>query len=539
MQASMPSMPVQSERRRKLRKKPLRLIYVELAFGNGGMMRDLSEEGFAVRAMIPVKQGDKTSFSFALGEKARIEGEGKVLWIDEGGRVAGVQFGEISPEMRSQIDDWLIEEEKVTDPRNTAKEPSIAPAATMEELREEIRSTPVRKETPPPVPEETPVDERPLEEEPADTSEPQIQAIPPAAPEVKVAAKEAARVETAPKEGPTPAPELPKPKPVPANDPDGASAPRVATVTEGFFWRQSKAPRPSAPVEETSAPDLPPLPLPNPVTPIRQGRKWQVQKEEVEAEEPAESKAPLPDISEILIQPHGLPPRGDAPLHPLPEKPGQRTQHGEGVSFTLTGALLVMTTLTVIVSLLVYHREVGNAFIRTGEALGGASSSVAIPPATNNANNTNTNNPPRSNNRSETQPERPVNPAPTPTNPSTGSSSGTPPLGDLASVPSAPVTPLSSPEPSPDSGQAEYLQAVQLLRGRSSRSDAVEAVRLLWIAVEKGNPSAEVSLADLYWHGQGVARNCDQARILFTAAARKGSSEAQKQLREFQREGCE
>jgi len=36
-----------------------------------------------------------------------------------------------------------------------------------------------------------------------------------------------------------------------------------------------------------------------------------------------------------------------------------------------------------------------------------------------------------------------------------------------------------------------------------------------------------------------VARNCDQARILFTAAARKGSSEAQKQLREFQREGCE
>jgi len=77
------------------------------------------------------------------------------------------------------------------------------------------------------------------------------------------------------------------------------------------------------------------------------------------------------------------------------------------------------------------------------------------------------------------------------------------------------------------------------MRGKNSASDTPEALRLLWIAVEKGNPGAEVSLADLYWHGNGVARNCDQARILFTAAARKGSSEAQARLRQFQQAGCE
>jgi TPR repeat protein len=116
-----------------------------------------------------------------------------------------------------------------------------------------------------------------------------------------------------------------------------------------------------------------------------------------------------------------------------------------------------------------------------------------------------------------------------------GASKGTPP----PVTPLAGITPPASPEASPDAGQAEYLQAVQILRGRNAGVDTPEAVRLLWIAVEKGNPSAEVTLADLYWHGQGVARNCDQTRILLTAASRKGSAEAQKRLQQFQREGCE
>ena len=66
-----------------------------------------------------------------------------------------------------------------------------------------------------------------------------------------------------------------------------------------------------------------------------------------------------------------------------------------------------------------------------------------------------------------------------------------------------------------------------------------EILRLLWVSVEKGNANAELELAQMYWHGQGVVQNCDQAHILLTAAARKGSAEAQRRLVEFQRVGCE
>ena len=89
-----------------------------------------------------------------------------------------------------------------------------------------------------------------------------------------------------------------------------------------------------------------------------------------------------------------------------------------------------------------------------------------------------------------------------------------------------------------DPGQSEYLQAEQLLRANSGVGTG-EAVQLLWISVEKGNPYAEIALADLYWHGRGVPKNCDQTRILLAAAARKGNPEAHRRLEQFQQEGCE
>ena len=92
---------------------------------------------------------------------------------------------------------------------------------------------------------------------------------------------------------------------------------------------------------------------------------------------------------------------------------------------------------------------------------------------------------------------------------------------------------------SADTGQQEYQRAEQILRNGGGEEELPEAVRLLWVAVEKGNNGAEVALAELYRRGQGVPKNCDQARILLSAAARKGSAEAQKHLDELVREGCE
>lgn len=104
------------------------------------------------------------------------------------------------------------------------------------------------------------------------------------------------------------------------------------------------------------------------------------------------------------------------------------------------------------------------------------------------------------------------------------------------------TTVYSAPSnPPPDqAGQQEYLSAQDILKNKgSNEANLPEAVRLLWAAVEKGNSSAEISLAELYRAGQGVAKSCDQTRILLTAAAKKGNAEAQKHLDQFLKEGCE
>ena len=93
--------------------------------------------------------------------------------------------------------------------------------------------------------------------------------------------------------------------------------------------------------------------------------------------------------------------------------------------------------------------------------------------------------------------------------------------------------------PSVDGGQQEYLAAQELLKNKNTATGMTEAVKLLWVAVEKGNSNAELALAELYRTGRGVAKNCDQAKILLTAATKKGNAEAQHQLEEFLVQGCE
>jgi PilZ domain len=60
----------------------------------------------------------------------------------------------------------------------------------------------------------------------------------------------------------------------------------------------------------------------------------------------------------------------------------------------------------------------------------------------------------------------------------------------------------------------------------------------LWLAVGQGDTDAEVALANLYKTGHLVEKNCNQARVLLTAAAKKGNAEGITQLRELTRSGC-
>ncbi len=138
-------------------------------------------------------------------------------------------------------------------------------------------------------------------------------------------------------------------------------------------------------------------------------------------------------------------------------------------------------------------------------------------------------------------PEAPVTPVPVPEsagNPQTNS-----PAVPTPAEPPSPDNrraniPLSVPPKAADNGDAEFAMAERYLREKSGPGSSAAAANSLWAAVKKGNISAEIALADLYARGDGVTKNCDQARVLLRAAAEKGSSIASQQLALVVRSGC-
>jgi PilZ domain len=95
------------ERRQSPRKRFENLLYVEVEPGNGGMVLNLSEHGFGFRAVKRVRPKQEMKFAFNLDEKRRVEGQGRLEWSDKEGRVAGVQFTDVSDAFRSEMRDWM------------------------------------------------------------------------------------------------------------------------------------------------------------------------------------------------------------------------------------------------------------------------------------------------------------------------------------------------------------------------------------------------------------------------------------------------
>ena len=66
-----------------------------------------------------------------------------------------------------------------------------------------------------------------------------------------------------------------------------------------------------------------------------------------------------------------------------------------------------------------------------------------------------------------------------------------------------------------------------------------EAAHWLWKSIADHNSAALLPLADLYLKGDGVSKNCDQARVLLDSAARKGVAGAGERLRYLPAFGCQ
>jgi hypothetical protein len=198
-------------------------------------------------------------------------------------------------------------------------------------------------------------------------------------------------------------------------------------------------------------------------------------------------------------------------------------------SAALWRGIAVLATVVAIASLLVaYQRDVGTSLIWLGETLSGktkasavvpeSKATPAIPPLDSNAASPS----PESNAASQkpeeveaTQKKLPQEAAP------------------------AEGQPARLDTPSSNSGERqESVLERQLIRDKPETWDSGESVESLWGAVQGGSVSAERSLAERFARGDGVIKNCEQAKVLLRAAANRGSREARLRLYELETQGC-
>jgi TonB family protein len=96
-----------AERRLHARRNDMSLAYVEIGESNGGIVLNISEGGLVLTAAEPLPQDSLLLMRFQLpGSKDWIEASGKIVWISESKREAGVRFVDISQDAQTRIRDW-------------------------------------------------------------------------------------------------------------------------------------------------------------------------------------------------------------------------------------------------------------------------------------------------------------------------------------------------------------------------------------------------------------------------------------------------
>jgi hypothetical protein len=184
-----------------------------------------------------------------------------------------------------------------------------------------------------------------------------------------------------------------------------------------------------------------------------------------------------------------------------------------------TGFLILVFVFMPILFLQNFRREIGSSLIRIGEKLKGdgvsqtnAASSIPVQ---------------ISNPGTESTPSFPQPIPETPTNETFRQSS---PAASTQTTEGTANSKGARGEDLPSARQS--FASANTRRGRSG------VARQLWSAVEAGDSSAEVALAELYLKGDGVPRSCEQARVLLRAASKSGNIEALQQLRRLKKNTC-
>jgi hypothetical protein len=376
------------------------LVYVELESGNGGMMLSVSEEGFSFRAVTPVRPNGKIHFSFLINDSEKLEGFGNIEWTEDDGKVAGLQFADLTPQFQQSLRRWLSQ--------------LSAPA----------------------VPTFSDSHSNKLNFGPS-VLDPKISDHPAPTPDVEPRAAL----------GPTFSQTL-------LNAVESPVRPLGDPSREAF--------------RNEARPSLPSL------------SAWDYSRELQERSRPRRNP-----VATVAV----------------------------AVCVVALGVLLYG-----------YRDFVGQYLISLGQKMSPAQQTTptqptAVQPSAQS---------PSAKPASDSSPALTtanIQETPRESTPQPGSGNSTPPISN----PNGAKTEVAAPNKSP----AE-TQFVDVPRNLSPDEQA----RSLWSAVAQGNTSAEVALAKLYLIGGGVTKNCDQARVLLQAAAKKGNGEAIDKLSQLQSQGC-
>ncbi len=104
------------ERRSQIRRRVLSLEYLDLGDSNGGIVINLSEGGMYVQAVASLSADLFSSLSFRIPDSSyQVETKGRIAWVGESRKDAGIQFVDLPEEARLKIREWVAAE-------NTARE---------------------------------------------------------------------------------------------------------------------------------------------------------------------------------------------------------------------------------------------------------------------------------------------------------------------------------------------------------------------------------------------------------------------------------
>jgi PilZ domain len=209
-------------------------------------------------------------------------------------------------------------------------------------------------------------------------------------------------------------------------------------------------------------------------------------------------------------------------------------------SVSLWRSLVVMALGAVIALIVVfYQHELGGSLIWLGETISGKTKASSVlqetkttptsPPVDLKA-------PSASSDLGAAQPAQQPAPAKAEDPRPDGAAVTPKPVPDTAPPAETPAAKFDSPSTHPV--RQESVLEKEALRDRPEVWDSHETVESLWGAVQGGSVAAERSLAERFVRGEGVLKNCEQAKVLLRAAANKGSREARLRLYELETQGC-